>query len=479
MTAAPRRCAYGGALLVLALAATALACGGGGGGSARAPRETVLYTEADDQRVGEQASLQVGGQIGFVEDAELTAYVDAVGKRLARHAPRGRYPYQFKVIDQAMPNAFALPGGYIYVSRGLLILSNTEEELAGVLGHEIIHVAARHAAARQALIRGMPGPMQLLAAGSIAGYGRDQEREADRLGQGLAGLAGYDPDGLARFLRAMEFQERLRLGSSRLPGFYDTHPATSERIAGAASRARSVAWKPDPPLAGSRENFLRRIDGLVVGTGAHEGVFQGERFLHPELEFSVRFPSGWRLQNTRQAVGAVNARRDAVVFLEHQGFGDDPEIASARFLASPKGSGIRVDTYQPIRIGALAGYRVRGRVSGGGAGIRVQLTWVAYRGSIYLITGASAPPAKRYEGTFRAVARSFRPLAPSAAEALEERRLRIVTARAGESLQALSERTGNTWDVQQTAVVNGLFATARLESGQLVKVAVKERYRAG
>jgi predicted Zn-dependent protease len=151
-----------GATLLCVFAAFASGCGGGS--SAQKPREVILDTEAADRRVGEQASLQVGGQMGIVDDPELAAYVSAVGKRLARHAPRGRFQYQFKVVDQDAPNAFALPGGFIYVSRGLLVLSNSEDELAGVLGHEIIHVAARHAAARQAMMQGL-GPLQFMAGG--------------------------------------------------------------------------------------------------------------------------------------------------------------------------------------------------------------------------------------------------------------------------------------------------------------------------
>jgi predicted Zn-dependent protease len=464
----------GSLALVLALL-LGVACGGGS--SAPKPRKTVLYTEADDQRVGEQQSLQVGGQLGFVDDPELEAYVDGIGKRLARHAPRGRYPYQFKVVDQDAPNAFALPGGYIYVSRGLLILANSEQELAGVLGHEIIHVAARHAAARQALVDGL-GAMQFLAGAAIAGFGRDQEREADRVGQGLAGIAGYDPDGLPRFLRQLEFQERLRLGGSRLPGFFDSHPATAERIASASSRARSIAWRPEPTLAAGREGYLRHVDGLTVGAGAREGVFQGDRFLHPELLFTLRFPSGWHMQNTRQAVGALSPRRDAVVMLELQGFGDDPEMAASQFLSSPAAGNVHAETVQPIRIGALPGYRVQGRAHGGAA-VPVVFTWIAYRGSIYRITGLSRPPADRFAGTFRAVARSFRPLPPEALAGVRETHVRVVSARDGETLKQISERTGNTWNLQELAVVNGLYADATLASGDLVKVAVAERYGGG
>ena len=232
--------------IAVLLAVTAAGCGGG----AKPPRrrEVILSSEAVDEKVGKEADVNVTEGLGIVDDPELTALVNQIGQRLARHAPRGRFQYHFAIVDQAAPNAFALPGGYIYVSRGLLALTNSEDELANVIGHEIVHVAARHAAARQAVIRGLPGPIKYFAQGHIAGYSRNQEREADRLGQGLAGVAGYDPQGMADFLKDLEFTERLRLGSSRLPGFFDTHPATAERVAGAGGRARMVAWQQSPGI---------------------------------------------------------------------------------------------------------------------------------------------------------------------------------------------------------------------------------------
>jgi len=465
--------------LWLALAAALLAC------AAPAPRaepkrEVILRSEADDERVGGQTALQVGGAMGFVEDPALNAYVDAIGQRLARYAPRGSFQYQFKIVDQDVPNAFALPGGYIYVSRGLLVMANSEDDLAGVLGHEIIHVAARHAAARQSMVEGMPGIVQALAGGAIAGYGRDQEREADRLGQGLAGLAGYDPQGLVHFLTSLEFQERLALGGSRLPRFFDSHPATSERIASASSRARMVAWERKPEIADGRAGYLERVEGLVVGTSASEGVFQGERFLHPDLGFTLRFPPDWLTQNTREAVGAISPQRDAMISLAHDSKGDDPQRAAAVFLEEARGQGLRVATQQPVKLGGLTAFRAEANVLASGVSLPVEITWISYRGSVYRIMGVASPRAgrNRYTGDFRSVVRSFRPLTPELRKSIREDRLRIARARGGETLSELSSRTGNTWNVQETAVMNGIYANARLQPGQLVKVALPEDYQA-
>jgi predicted Zn-dependent protease len=442
------------------------------------PAEVVLRTEADDRRAGEDASKEVEAELGLVKDPELVAYVTRIGERLARFAPSRDFEYRFQIVDQEAPNAFALPGGKIYVSRGLLVLANSEDELANVIGHEIVHAALRHASARQSVVSAIPGIFRLSAAGVIASYSRDQEREADREGQRLAARAGYDPGGLATFLKGLDYTERLQLGASRLPGFFDTHPTTGERTAEATARARAIPWQSLAPIAGDSAGYLRRIDGLAVGTRASEGVFQKGWFLHSELDLALRFPEGWDTHNTRQAVGAVSPRRDAQVFLEVQGKGEDPMAASEQYMASDEAIGLGLDgPPQPIRLGAIEAVRGVGGAQTPMGPVGAHITWVAYGGTIYRITGitVSASSAK-YAGVFRSVARSFRPLTPHERDSIRETRLRIVEARSGEGLREISDRTGNRWNVQETAVMNDVFADAPLREAQLVKVAVSERY---
>ncbi len=463
-------------LLAPALIALALLAGCSSAPPAREKKpEVVLRTEAHDERAGAEAAEQVAAEIGLLEDRALTSYVNQIGQRLARHAPRGRFSYKFQVVDQDAPNAFALPGGYIFVSRGLLVLSNSEDQLANVIAHEIVHVARRHAAARQSLMRGIPAIFRYAAMGQVVSYSRDQEREADRLGQGLSAVAGFDPQGMAGFLKNLDYTERLRLGHSRMPGYLDTHPATGERVAAARARAHSISWKRQPAIAGSHNAYLRRLDGLVVGTASTEGVFAGDRFLHPELGFSMRFPAGWELANTRKAVGAISPRRDGQVFLEFQGRGSDPEQASAEFIEEAREQGLRVESSRPLRIGEFAAFRVEGRA----ASVGVHLTWIAREGAIYRLTGVARGGSGKLEGVFNNVARSFRPLTSKERASIRETHLRLVPARAEESILELSRRTGNEWNIQQTAVMNDVFATDRLEAGRLMKIAVSQPYRSG
>jgi predicted Zn-dependent protease len=323
----------------------------------------------------------------------------------------------------------------------------------------------------------MPGPFQFFAQGHIAGYSRNQEREADRLGQGLAGLAGFDPDGMANFLKGLEFTERLRLGASRLPGFFDTHPATAERVAAAGGRARMVSWQRSPGVAGEHSDYLSRLEGLVVGMSAAEGVFRGERFIHPDLDFGLRFPDGWETMNTHVAVGAVSPQRDAQIVLEGQGGGDDPEAAASEYLARKRYQNLSIANAGPLKIGSYPAYRVDGQAPTPYGWLPISITWIARDGTIFRFTGLTTPGAfQRYGNTFGAVVRSFRPLTPQLRNSVREDRLHIARAQAGESIKELSLRTGNEWDIQTTAVINDLFANEPLADGQRVKIAVSRPY---
>ena len=438
--------------------------------------EVILYSEADDRRVGEEAAKEIPMAIGIVNDPTLGRYVERVGQRLARHAPRTSFAYSFQIVDQDAPNAFALPGGFIFVSRGLLALSNSEDELANVLGHEIVHVARRHASARQSLMNSLPKYLRWAAAGQVTAYSRDQERESDRLGQGLAGLAGYNPEGMATFLRDLEFNERLQLGFSRVQGYMDSHPATSERVAAANARARTIRWTAQPPIVASHSAYLRQLDGLVVGTGAAEGVFQRDRFLHPDMGFSLRFPNGWDVINTRAAVGAVSPDRKSQIVLEVQGPGTDPRQSAQKYLDEAQTQGLRVESAQDIVLGDAPAYRVEGRAQSPVGPLGVHFTWFARDGVMLRLTGFSVGLGSR-GGIVANVARSFRTITPRERASIQETRLRIVPARAGEALLQLSKRTGNTWNIQETAVMNGVFADAKLTEGQLIKIALSRPYR--
>jgi predicted Zn-dependent protease len=464
-------------------------------------REVMVISEEDEVEIDRQESRAVEDQIGLVDNPALQEYVERLGDQLAQNALRKDVDYVFSVVEMDEPNAFALPGGHIYVSRGLLVLANSEPELANVLGHEIGHVTARHASQRAtagvaytvgslllavaAAVAGSPeaaagigsfltmgGPQQALAA-----YSREQESEADRLGQTLAAESGVDPSGMAEFLDALDDYTRLRLGASRQISWFDTHPATPDRIAETSARAQGMSWKPTFSIAPVRRSFLDRIEGMSVSRPASEGIVRDGWLLHPDLRLAVRFPPGWEVLNEHARVIGISGDREAYVMLELQGPGDDPRAAAA---ADAQRLDLVFSDARPVLVGPLQAFRARTSLDGPDGRARAEVTWIAYQGRIYRLSGmTSGTGFGKYEGSFRSFFRSFRAIEPDELASIEEVRLRLATAREGETLLEFNARVGNEWNVNTTAVMNRINPGRALVEGQVLKIARREPYQPG
>lgn len=426
-----------------------------------------LASARTEKELGQHEADRVAAELGLVEDPKLARYVSEIGARLVPHAPGYRYGYEFKVVEQGAPNAFALPGGFVFVSRGLLVLSNSETELANVIGHEIAHAGLRHSAAQQrvagtGLLRSFKQPF-------LAAYGRDLERTADRVGQRLAAEAGYDPAGLGEFLGGLDQLERFERGRSRIPSFYDTHPTSASRSNDSHVRAGLLEWQAEPGIALGRSDYLARIEGLVVGEAAEQGVFDGQRFLHPDLDFTLRFPDDWTTRNSPRSVGAVAPRRDAWVALEFSGDGSAREAAD-RWLASEEGLS-RIAT-EEIRMLGRDVVRVSGHAPGG---LRFMATFIPWHGSIYRVTGASKQMS-RDRAILVQTTRSFRPMTRELRDRVTERRLRIVTTYDGETYPDLVYRTESVWPAPEAAVYNGHKLDRLFAEGERIKIAVEIPY---
>ena len=473
-------------LVGLVLVALLIACGGcASSGSSRGAeasdrakerRRTVIMTTQDNVRVGREAAEQVAAEIGTLDDPELVAYVERIGKKLLRGLPRRDFAYRFAIVDQMEPNAFALPGGYIFVSRGLLALANNEDELANVIGHEIIHAFRRHAQQQQAVAASLPSlSMPWTRAKTLAAYGRDMEREADELGQRLAAAAGYDPMGMSTFMRRLDQRERLLIGAPRNPTFFDTHPGTRERASMNAMRSRELRWARDQSLGDTRKRLLDLIDGMVIGDRPETGVFVDDYFLHPGLGFQMRFPPGWSTQNTARAVGAQSSRRDAVVFLTSDlPTGDLVEVAEGFVAELGEDVPIEIREKKNVRLGQIEAVRYALHAGAGGRKIEALVTFFPFAESTWRIVGASPVAAgNRYAPPILLSTRSFGPLDPGRRAQIRTDRLRIELTRRGEDVTTFGARTGNLWSPAETALINGQLGHEVYEGGERMKILLR------
>jgi predicted Zn-dependent protease len=308
-------------------------------------------------------------------------------------------------------------------------------------------------------------------AATLASYSRDMEREADALGQRLCAAAGYDPMAMATFMRSLDQRERLLIGSPRAPTFLDTHPGSRERASEDSIRASELRWTRDASLGNVRARYLDHIDGMVIGDRTETGIFVGELFLHPALDFEMTFPKGWILQNSSQAVGALAPRREATVYLTGDlPAGDLVEVADEFAKKAEQESGVKLTEKKHVRIGRIEGVRY-GFEGGVGFPLSAKVTFFPFADSTWRMVGvAPLAAADRYFGPILLSMRSFRPITEEHRALIHVERLRVVLARDGEDVVELSARTGNTLNAASTALLNGMLGNEVLRGGQLVKI---------
>ncbi len=462
-------------------------------------RARGMSEEAEIEQ-GREAAVQVEQYMGFAGSAELNAYVARIGERLVKHSHRSHLKHEFHVVDMKEPNAFALPGGYIYVSRGLLALMNSEDELATVLGHEIGHVAARHSVQRQAAQRrwiplqvlagiggaaasvvspglgsAVAGAGQLPAALVLAKYSRKQEEEADRLGQQYAAAEGWDPAALASSMDALTREQELEGGRDpNRASFFDTHPTTPDRAREGREYAATLSVAAPDRIAINRADFVQRLDGMVLGESAKAGVFLDHRFVHPELGFALSFPKGWEYANAPSAVVALPKDESAVLALQVAAEGDDPVVVADQFDEEIP----LLDRSELVKINGFPAVMGVARIVDRGEEIYLLLTWIAKDGLVYQVLGATLRNRwNEHRSTFEATARSFREPSQGELDEVYENRLRLVTARKGETIGNIANRSGSEWSAAKMAVANAMTTKMKLSGGESIKVSKRERYQ--
>ena len=481
-----RRLAPLTAVAVLALLAAACATN-----PVTGKKEFSLMSEAQEIDIGRQLDAEVRREMGLYEDAELQRYVSDIGLRLARSSQRPNLPWQFAVVDAPAVNAFALPGGFIYLTRGIMPYLDDEAELAGVLGHEIGHVTARHAAqqysratgAQLGLILGgifFPAsrPFGQLAETGLGllflKHGRDDELQADRLGAEYAMTGGWDPAGVPDLLNTLA---RIDEAADRrgIPNWLSTHPHPADRVERVSETVQQLRAKGGERLAVDRDQFLRRIDGMVFGDNPEEGIVRGNTFLHPDLRFGLTFPQGWEIQNGKTQVVAKAPGEDLYMLLQ---LVQDPQGRSIEEVAvrGMQRAGFRAVEGSATQINGLDAHV--GTYQGSLEGLGRVVTRAAHIGhgrNVFVLAGIAKQGqyGGNSERDFAASIRSFRALSRTEAADVRPNRVDLYVVRDGDTWQSIAQRAGEGNIKPSTlAIMNNSAPNMQPRPGDRIKIVV-------
>jgi predicted Zn-dependent protease len=450
-------------------------------------RHLNLVGKDQEVAMGRQGAEDVAASIGLYGDDALTQYVSQVGQKLAATSERNELPWTFRVVDDASVNAFALPGGYIFVTRGLLAFMQNEAQLATVLGHEIGHVTAEHSVnqlSKQELAQiglgvGMMVSDTVRALGQVGLQGlqllflkfsRDDEREADELGVRYALRAGYDVREMPKVFEVLErvSEQANAAGGGRLPVWMATHPEPAERVKNANARLAKLPPEQLANLTVNEAGYLRHVDGVVLGANPREGFFQGDRYYHPELKFSLTLPAGWKKQNLRQAVIAVSPQQDALVQLTAAAKNVAPEDALSQFFSQ---RGVRQVAPARKVDGSGLGAQFNAQTDDGELGGFV--AFFAHGGTTYQLVSAAKPEnAPVYAAAFEQCANSFSNVTDERILAVQPVRVQVQQSDATAPLTALAKAQPAPVPVEQLALMNQIQPTTVVKQGETIKWAV-------
>jgi predicted Zn-dependent protease len=434
---------------------------------------------------------------GVYNDPKLQAMIEQTVERLVAASDRPDLHYRVTMLNSQSINAFALPSGQLYVTRGLVALANDESELASVLAHEMGHVVAHHAAIReeqtkQAALVGRvvtdvisdPEAGALALAKSklaLASFSRAQEFEADAIGIGIAARAGFDPYGAVRFLTSMEHNSELKSSPNgtaidpRAPDFLSSHPATPERITNATANARQYSGQPAATTASAapvgvrdRPAYLSGIDGIVFGEDPSEGYVRGRRFLHPRLGFTFTAPEGFTLDNTAQAVLGVKRGGGQALRLDVVRVPSEQTLAG--YLTSGWIENIDPSTVEDITVNGFPGATAAAK----GDQWEFRLYAVRFGSDVYRFIFAAKRRTPESDHVFRESIGTFRRMSLAEIESAKPLRLQIVTVSPGDTVEKLAGRMAVAdRQVERFRVLNGLASGERLKSGSEVKIVVE------
>ncbi|HBX57333.1 M48 family metalloprotease [Pseudomonas sp. UBA2684] len=448
----------------------------------------VMMSEQQELDLGRRYNQEIIKQYPRYADEKLQAYVQQIGERVAKHSHRSQLNYQFTVVDSPDINAFALPGGYIYIHRGLLAYLNSEAELAAVLGHEVGHVTARHSVQQQsqssawgilgqavAIGTGVGAAADLtnaLGSAFVSGYGRDMELEADGLGAQYLARSGYDPQAMIEVVKVLKNQEvfardqAAKRGQAQpaagYHGLFDTHPDNDRRLQEVLGPARALATGQQEV---NREVFLKYLDGLPFGDSAASGVRRGQQFYHAELAFTLGFPQGWGIVNRPDALIGHTADQQAFIAMTLEN--NEQGLSPAELLRKRVGNQRLVDE-TALQQSAVPGATA---IIPGSAAKRVAVLQHGSRAYLFVAAVRGRASLDSQDAQFLAVINSFRPITRAERKLAEPLRMHLVKAKSGQNMAALAKQSKLPGDAEASLrLLNNLYPAGEPRPGDWLKV---------
>lgn len=454
-------------------------------------RDLMLMSKSQEIAMGKQSDPEIQSFFGIYDDKDLQRFIQQKGKAMAKISHRPDLPYEFKVVDSPVVNAFAVPGGFVYFTRGIMAHFNNEAEFAGVLGHEIGHITARHSAkqyskamlAQVGMVAGMVISPEFRQFADLANtgvsllflkFGRDAESQSDHLGVKYSTEIGYDAQEMAGFFRTLQrLQEQS--GGEAVPTFMSTHPQPQDRfnkVTKLAEKWQNKLNVSNPEV--NRDSYLKMIDGIIYGEDPKQGFVENNMFYHPVMKFQFPIPQNWTFQNTPAQVQMAQKDGKAMMaFRLAQGSSlrdAAQQMLEANNLQAVESKEVNINGFPALAV--VADQQQQQQQGQETPTIRVLAYFIQDQKTIYNFLGYSTQQDfQTYYPTFNSVMSNFRKLSDPEKLNRQPDRIRIKTvAQNGTLQQALKQHQVPSDELQELAILNGMELNTQVKKGSLVKV---------
>ena len=448
--------------------------------------DVVLMSEQQEIAMGQKYHKQIMKQYKPYDDPVLQAYVERIGEKLAAKSHRQNLIFHFTLLDSPEVNAFALPGGYVYITRGIMSYMTEEAHLAGVLGHEIGHITARHGVRQQTqgMLAGILGAAVAIGTGNrqlaeasnmlgsaiVRGYGRKHELESDRLGAEYIAKNGYDPEDMIDVVGILKNQELFEVQRARAEGraprtyhgVFSTHPKNDTRLQEVIRAAEK--FRPANSVPPDNGEFLRLTNGMTYGQSEDQGVIRGNHFYHKQLDFTAAFPKGWRIENRPTHIDAIGPNSQQLVRITMEDLSQREsasQFLQRKFKSFSNGRSIKTHEDQ-----AYAGTAIINNPQFAN-NVRVGAIYRGKKAFVVYGLGKSSLP----DQAFLDISASIRRLNSNERKLAEERRIKVVRAKAGDTFAKLAKQSNlANYPEAQLRLINGIYPTGEPKTGQLIKI---------